>query len=437
MDSDSRAIICIILLFIASAYCALTETAIASVSKNRIKVLCEKGNRRALKVFYVIEHFEDAITTLLICTNIAHIAAASLVTVIVTRKWGLSAVTASTFITTLAMFFVGEMLPKSIGKKLSTQACLSCAGLLVILMKVLKPLSGLLSGIGKVTLKLVKVNDEEVSVTEDEIYDIIEDLAEEGSIDAEQSELISSALSFGDVTVASILTPRVDVEGFDINMPPNEVLAFLMEQNHSRVVVYDKSVDNIVGVLRIRKFFKSYIEKKVIPDVKKVMDEVYYAHGSMPIDELFTNMSNNRLNMAVILDGYGGTLGIVTVEDILEEIVGEIWDESDEINEPVVALTDSVYVVNGDETVADAFDYIEYEERDEKEEERFTNLLLADFICEHFDSIPKVGDSFIYADYLKITVSQVEHNRILQATIAIEPKLDEANAANDTEEVSE
>lgn len=433
MDSDSRAILLVVLLFIASAYFALTETALAAVSKNKIKVLVDKGNKRAVKVSYALDNFEDAITTLLICTNVAHIAAASLVTVAVTRKWGLSAVTASTFVTTIAMFFLGEMLPKSIGKKLSLKACLICDGLLVVLMKLLSPISSILSGIGKITLKLLKAEEDEVSVTEDEIYDIIDDLTEEGTLDEEQSELISSALSFGDVTASSILTPRVDVEGFDINMEPEAILEYLLSQNHSRVVVYDKSIDHIIGVVRLRQFLKVYINKKKIPDIKAVMDEVYYAHQSTPIDELFENMSANRINMAVILDGYGGTLGIVTVEDILEEIVGEIWDESDEITEPIIALTDSVYVVKGDETVADAFDFVSYEVKDDKDDERFTNLLMADFICEHFDEIPKTGDSFNY-DNLKITVSKVDNNRILEATVTVEVLTsdDDVNTDDDT-----
>lgn len=434
MDSDSRAIIIVVLLFIASAYCALAETALASVSKNKIKVLSEKGNRRAKKVLYALDNFEDAITTLLICTNIAHIAAASVVTVAVTRRWGMNAVTLSTVVTTIAMFFVGEMLPKSIGKKISLQASLFCDGLLVVLMKVCKPLSKILSGIGILTLKMLKTEDDVVSVTEDEIYDIIEDMEEEGTIDSSQGDLISSALSFGDITVSSILTPRVDVTGFDINLPAEEIFEFAKNQTHSRVVAYDRTIDNVVGVLQIRKYFKTYLSRGELPDIHEVIDEVYYAHQSTLIDELLDKMTRNRLNMAVILDGFGGMLGIVTVEDILEEIVGEIWDESDVISEPVVALTDSVYVVNGDETVADAFEYIGYDDPDNDEnEDRFTNLLMADWICEHFDSIPIVGDDFHYYD-LKIIVSETDHNRILKAIISIVAKADDSEMAEEVDE---
>lgn len=434
MDPDSRSWIIVLLLFAASAYFALTETAIASVSKNRIKVRLDKGDVRAEKVMYVLENFEDAITTLLICTNIAHIAAASVVTVFVTRKWGLSAVTASTFIVTLAMFFVGEMLPKSIGKKTSEKSSLACAGLLVVLMKVLKPFTLLLSGIGRLALKIGGAKNE-ISVTEEEIFDIIEDMTEEGSLDEEQSELISSALSFGDLTVGAIMTPRVDIEGIDINMAPEDILNELLGQNHSRLIVYDGTVDKVVGVMRLRRFLKSYISRKTIPNIKRMTDDVYFAHQSMPIDELFDNMTAGRFSVAVVLDGFGGTAGMVTIEDILEEIVGEIWDEDDEIKEPIVKLSDDTVIVSCDETVLDAFEAVGYEEEDESLEDRFTNLLLGDFIYEKIGQIPKRGDSFEYNN-LKIRVEEVSNNRVLSAKItAMKPE--ETKETKETKEAKE
>ena len=425
MDSDSRAIIEIVLLFIASAYFALTETALASVSKNKVKVLVEKGNKKAEAVLYALDDFEGAITTLLICTNVAHIAVGSMITVVVTRRWGLNAVSISTIITTLVMFFFGEMLPKSIGKKLSLSASLYCDGLLVVLMKLLRPLTGILSAIGKFTLKITKSDDsDEVQVTEDEIYDIIEDMQEEGSISEAKGELISSALSFGDSTVSSILTPRVDIEGIDIDSRPEEVIDFVLNHNHSRVLIYEGSMDKIIGMLSIRKYLKHYIETRELPNVRDLMDEVYYTHQSMPIDELFNTMTQNKHTLAVVLDGFGGTLGIVTTEDMVEEIVGEIWDESDIVKEPIVSLTDNVYIVKGDETVEDVFEYIHYEDPDTREnEDRFVNLMMADWILEHFEGIPKVGDTYNYYK-LKITVSKVDNNRILEATVTIQPDMD-------------
>ncbi len=427
MDDDSRLqLIFVVLMFVLSAIFALTETAFSAVSRNKVKVSAERGDSRAKKALYVLDHFDDAITTLLICTNIAHIAAASLMTVVVTRKWGLSAVTLSTFLVTLAMFFFGEMLPKSIGKKASAKVSLSMAGFLVILMKIFWPLSKLLSGIGNLTARSMK-DSEEFSVTEDELYDIIEDMAEEGAIDEEQGELISSALQFADVEVSSILTPRVDVAAVDINDPKEEILQFIQKQNHSRILVYEKSVDNVIGVLQIRKYLKQYIKNKEMPELRPLLDEVYYTHQSTGIDELLDEMTRRKLNMAVVTDSYGGTLGIVTVEDILEEIVGEIWDEDDVIRDPIVEITKDVYLVNGDETVQDTFDYIGFEVPQDEEENRFTNLLMSDWVCEMLGRIPARGDSFCYHN-LTVLVNEVVHNRILKIRVDIERSEEEAEA---------
>lgn len=432
MDPDSRlSIIIVILLFAAAAYCALTETAIASVSKNKIKVAADRGDTRAKRVLNVIEHFDEAITTLLILTNIAHIAAASVVTVMVTRKWGLSAVTISTVIVTLLMFFLGEMLPKSIGKKIPEKASLACSGLLSFLMKVCKPLERILTFISGFVMRHSK--GEEASVTEDELYDIIEDLAEEGYISDEESDLIASTLQFSDVTAGSILTPRVDVVGLDVNKTPEEALELIKSQNHSRIPVYEESMDNIIGVLQIRKFLRSYISNKKIPNVRELLDDVYYTHQSTQINELLYNMSTRKINMAVITDAYGGTLGVVTVEDILEEIVGEIWDEDDEIVEPIVEIAENTYITNGDETVISVFDFMEFEDPEEEEnEERFTNLLMADWALEEFPEIPTEGDSFDYHN-LRISVEKIEHNRIYQLKVEVLPEKDEEDVDTDAD----
>ena len=432
MDPDSRlSIIIVVLLFLAAAYCALTETALASVSKNKMKVAADRGDTRAKKVMYALEHFDEAITTLLISTNIAHIAAASVVTVIVTRKWGLSAVTLSTVVVTLLMFFLGEMLPKSIGKKIPEKASLACTGLLVVLMKILKPFERILTLFSSFVMKHSK--GEEASVTEDELYDIIEDMAEEGYISDEESELIVSTLQFSDVTAGSILTPRVDVVGLDVNKSPEEAMELIKSQTHSRIPVYEDSIDNIIGVLQIRKFLRAYIANKKIPEVKYLLDEVYYTHQSTQINELLYNMSTRKINMAVITDAYGGTLGVVTVEDILEEIVGEIWDEDDEIVEPIVEIADDTYIANGDETVITVFDFMEFEDPDEEEnEERFTNLLIADWALEEFPEIPEKGDSFDYYN-LHISVEEIEHNRIYKLKIEVLPTEEDGASANGVE----
>ena len=415
MDDGSQSTwLIVILLLFAAMFFAIAETAFASVSRVRLKTDAERGDKRAEKALYVTDHFDRAITTLLICTNIVHIATASIVTVYVTKRWGISAVSISTLITTLVVFFFGEMLPKSIARKYSEQLSLATAGTLRFLMTVLKPAAVLLPAIGNAAARMLKGEDE-AAVTESDIYDIIEDMAEEGTINEEQSELISSALQFGDVTVESILTSRVDVAAIDINMPQEAILQFIKEQNHSRLPVYEGTIDNIIGILHIRKYIRYYIRKGEALDIKPLLYEPYFIHQSTKIDDLLTIMSRKKINIAVVTDNYGGTLGIVTDEDILEELVGEIWDEDDRAVRNVVPMTDGSYSVNPEEDILDVLDElgVEYTEEDEQ---RIKHKLMNELAYEAFPSIPVAGDSFHYLG-TKISVLVMRHNRIMRLKV--------------------
>ena len=426
MDDGSRLPwIIAALLLVCAAFFAVTETSMASASRSRIKASAERGDFRAKKTLYVLDNFDLAISTLLICTNIVHIAAASIVTLAVTRKWGVSAVSISTIITTVVVFFAGEMLPKSVAKKYSDTLALSCAPVLCFFMKLFAPLSKLLTWIGQAAAKLTP-GDSQISVTEDELYDIIEDMTEEGSLDEDQGDLISSALQFGDVTVESVLTPRVDIVAININSSHAELLSLIKSTNHSRLPVYEGSIDNIIGVLQIRKYIKAYLRLGENLDIKPMLDEVFFVHQSTNIDELLPILSKRKLNIAVVTDNYGGTLGIVTVEDILEELVGEIWDEDDVIEEPMVEIGDGVYEVGADETVSDVFDQLGYE--DPENDEELVNTLMGEWAYEKFDTIPKPGDSFRYHQVL-VPVQDMNHNRIMKLTVALLPAEEEGGEA--------
>ena len=426
MDDGSRLpwILAVLLLFCA-AFFAVAETAYASCPKSRVKAAAERGDARAKTALLILDDFDKAISTLLICTNIVHIATASIVTVAVTKLWGLSAVSISTIVTTIVVFFAGEMLPKSIAKKYSEPLALATGPVLRFLMKVFTPLSALLTWIGQSAAKLTP-DETPVSFTEDELYDIIEDMTEEGSLDEQQGELISSALQFGEVTVESVLTPRVDLVAVDISSRLEDILAVIKTTNHSRLPVYEGSIDNIIGVLQIRKFIKAYLRLGNNLDLRPLMDEVFFIHQSTNIDELLPVMSKRKLNMAVVTDNYGGTLGIVTVEDILEELVGEIWDEDDVVEESFVELGNGVYMVDADESVTDVFEQLGFE--DPEADEELVNTLMGEWAYEQFSAIPKVGDSFQYHQ-VQVTVAAMTHNRILKLKVALLPETEEGGQA--------
>ena len=369
MDDGSRiSWLILILLFLGAMFFAFAETAFASVSRTRLRARVDRGDSRAKKALYVTENIDRAITTILIGTNITHLAAASIVTVNVTRIWGVSAVTLSTLLTTLAVFFFAEMLPKSIARKYAETISLASASLLCFLMTVLRPFSALLAMIGNSAAKLLP-GEAEASVTENELYDIIEDMTEAGTLDEDQGELISSALQFGDVTVESILTSRVDVAAIDIAMPQEEILTFIKEQTHSRLPVYEDTIDNVIGILQVRNYIRHYLRQGKYLDMRPLLEEPMFVHQSTKIDDLLPVMSVKKQNVAIVLDNYGGMLGIVTVEDILEELVGEIWDEDDQIEETFIRLQDGTLSVDPEEHVIDVLDELDIHYTEEQEEE--------------------------------------------------------------------
>ncbi len=423
-DGNPLSWLIIAFLLLMAFYFAMLETAFSTVSRIKVKTALDKGDRRAKNAMFVLDNFDKAITTILIGTNIVHTVTAAIVTVMVTKLWGVSVVTLSTFITTFVVFFAAEMLPKTIAKKYSLSLSLTLASTLKFFMTIFTPLAYVLTAIGQTVAKHTK-GDTEVTVTEDELYDIIENMKDEGELDAQKGELVHSALMFADVTAESIMTPRVDVTAVNISLMPADILEIVKASRHSRFPVYAGTIDSIVGVLQIRKFIKAYLKQGDALDIATVLDETHFAHQSTKIDELLSVMSRKRLNMTVVTDNYGGTSGIVTVEDILEELVGDIWDEDDDIIESFVQLDDGSFQLDPELTMEDCFEMMDFDDPDDFD---FEHKLIGEWVFEHFDAIPSEGDSFIY-NGLEITVGEMSHNRIVKLIARILPK-DEEEGGN-------
>ena len=317
----------IILLFLA-AFFAVSETAIASANRNKLRVASERGDLRADRALFVLDNFDRAITTILICTNIIHIAAAAIVTVYVTARYGAGAVSISTIIMTVLVFFFGEMLPKSAAKKYANRFTLSNAGLIMVLMKVLTPFSFVLAKIGDLASRLTKA-EQELTVTEDELHDIIEDMTEEGTLEEDEGELIQSAIEFGDITVRTIMTPIDKVVSINAEDSAEEILEQIKSQVHSRLPVYSGDLNHITGILQIRTYIRAYLTDKNDLDIKELLNKPLFINQDLKIDELLPIMAEHQFTLAVAHDGHGHSTGVVSVEDILEELVGEIWDEDD------------------------------------------------------------------------------------------------------------
>ena len=329
MDTVPRSsLFAVIVLIFAAAWLAVTETAVSSANHARIKLAKDRGDSRAEKALFILDNFDRAITTLLICTNIVHITAATIVTVAVTRAFGKGAVTLSTLIMTVLIFFFGEMLPKSLAKKYANRFTIAHAGMLKLLMTVLKPLSAILSKIADFASRLTK-DEAEISVTEDELHDIIEDMTEEGTLEEDEGELIQSAIEFGDISAGTIMTPISSVNAVNCADDPENILEFIKEQPHSRLPVYKNDLDHIIGILQIRSFLRAYLKDRNDLDIEKLMTKPLFISKELTLDELLPIMAEHGFTLAVATDGRGHSVGVVSVEDILEELVGEIWDEDE------------------------------------------------------------------------------------------------------------
>ncbi len=324
MDDGSQILMLIIAIFFAAAfYFAIAETSFASVSRVRIKTAAERGDARAANALYVLDQFDSAVTTILIGTNITHLGIASIVTVLVIRKWGAGFVSISTLATTIAVFFLSEMLPKSVAKRYCEPLALATAGSLRFFMKLFKPVSFILTAIGQGAARLIG-QTEEVSVTEEELHEIIEDMADDGMLDEDQSELINSALDFGAIKVGSILTARMEMEALPVTATPQEVSDFLMAHGHSRYPVYEGTIDHVVGTLRMRKYLKA-CRREERPDLRELIDPPLFVHHSVSVFDLLREMNRQKVSLAIVMDDWGGVCGMTTIEDALEELAGDLW----------------------------------------------------------------------------------------------------------------
>ena len=418
MDGDSwLSWIAIVFCLCMAAYFAVAEVSATSVSRIRLKARLEQGDGKVKKALYVQDNFDLAISAILIGTNIVHITTATLTTVLVTRTWGASWVALGTIVCTIAVFFAGEMLPKSIGKRYSERCAIATAPSLCFFMRIFAPLAKALSHIGEFFSSLFK-GDAQVTVTEDELYDIIENMTDEGELPEERAELVHSALEFGDVTVERVFTPRVDVAALDVNTEPEKILTFIREQRHSRLPVYEGSIDNIVGILQIRKYVRAYLKTGEYPKLTELLDTPCFVHQSASIDELLEELNRRKISLAVVTDNYGGTMGIVTVEDILEELVGEIWDEDDVAQVKFRALGDNTYEVSADTDMEDLFDELDYPDPEDTDWE---HKPVGEWVYEQFDMIPSQGDTFTW-HRLRVTVEAIDHRRIRKLRITLLPE---------------
>ncbi|MBC8570598.1 HlyC/CorC family transporter [Oscillospiraceae bacterium NSJ-54] len=405
----------IVVLVALSAFFSSTETAYSSVNMIRMRHYADSGDKRAKTALGIAENFDRALSAILIGNNIVNIASASIGTVIFTALMGPAGVGVSTAVMTVVVLIFGEILPKTLAKDNAEKTALAAAGPLRALMTIFSPLVTVFVWLTKVVRR--KDGGKQPSVTEEELKYIIEEIEDEGVLQKQESELLQSALEFDDITVSEICTPRVDMVAVDLGDSVEEIKNVFLSEKYTRVPVYDKTIDSIVGVLHEREFLRAYIEHGDQVDVQSLIQEVLFIPPKKRISTLLRELQRSRSHMAIIADQYGGTFGLITLEDILEELVGEIWDEEDEVERDIEVLGEGRIRVKGDIDVDDVFDYFGLPDPDDS----ITAVTISGYIMDVAGKVPESGERFS-ADGFVFHVEQVEEQRILSVVISRRPQ---------------
>ncbi len=401
-------IIIIIILIVFSAFFSGCETAFTSSNKIRLKTLADEGNKRAEKVLVMLEKYDRFISTDLIGNNLVNIMSTSIATVLFIRialdnHWDENVgTTLSTVVMTILVLTFGEVLPKGIAKAMPEKMAMFCYPLIKFLTYVFLPISIIFEKMQKLALSLFKGKNEN-SITEDELLTIIDEIEEEGRIKPYEKELISSAIKFDDIEVKEIVTPRKEIVAISDDSTIEEIHDVFKESKFTRLPIYNGTIDNIIGILNEKDFYQEIMDREDHPNkkfnVKEIMQPIHFFYDEAKISIVFRQFKENKFHMAVVLDQYDGTLGLITLEDVLEELVGEIFDESDEIFEETQEVQEGQYIVAGKEMLFDAFDTMEIEISDDLE-----NQTVNAWASQNLGHIPFSGDNFLYNDEWKITI---------------------------------
>lgn len=400
-------VILIVVLILLSAFFSAAETAFTSANRIRLKNMQEEGSKGAGIALKVIERYDKCLTTILIGNNIVNIATSSLATILCVRLFAEKGPLIATAATTVIVLIFGEITPKTIAKGNAEIFSIFFGRILHALMIVLTPLSAIFLLMQKGMSKLF-IKKSEVSVTEQELMHIIDEIEDEGVLEAQESALVRNALEFDETTAEQIMQPRVNVVGVDMYDSNEKVMELFKSEAYTRLPVYEKSLDHIVGLISYRDFTQKIMTD---PDfsLSDIISDIMYIPSLMRISEVLKKMQREKEHMAVVVDQYGGTAGILTMEDVLEELVGEIWDENDEVSTPVRFVEKNVFIVSGEVSKVDFNRFFENQEMDYEINGDFNTV--GGWALELFGKIPSSGDS-IETDEFVITVKNLNERRI-------------------------
>ena len=409
MDSSSISmLVALVVLVVLSAYFSATETAFTSLNRIRLRTRADNGSLRAAKTLELAEEYDKLLSTILIGNNIVNITATTVATVLCTKWFRQYGPTVATVALTVIILIFGEISPKSLAKENPESWAMFSYPLLKLLMVVFTPLNFLFTQWKRLLGRVFRKKGED-GITEEELVGMVDQAENEGGLDEHESDLIRNAIEFNDLEVSEILTPRVDLVAAGENSTMEEVGALFAESGYSRIPIYHDTIDNIVGVVHEKDFYAARYRGETM--VSNIKSPVFYTTGNTKISELLRILQKNKAHMAVVVDEYGGTEGIATLEDIVEELVGEIWDEHDEVIETFRKQEDGSYLIACSADLDDMYDLFQVKGECDA-------ATVSGWVMEQVGRVPEVGDHF-QAEGLDVTVTKVEHRRVLEIRVRV------------------
>lgn len=420
MDSSQVTRILIFLFCLGlSAFFSASETAFTSLRKAKLETKSKAGDEESGRALKLHGKYENLLSTILIGNNLVNISASAVATLFfmqINQRYG---AVLSTVITTVVLLIFSEITPKLIAKILPEKVAVKFTPLLSFIMVIFKPLVWIMSQWQNLVKKIIP-EDEDSGISEDELLQYVDEAHKEGNLEAEEHSLVKRAMEFDDYNVSTILIPRVDVIAVDVEDTDQDIIELFDEHGYSRLPVYEDTIDKVVGLIHEKDFFRYLRDKRENNsnlNIRSIVKDVLYIPGGVKLSDVLKLMQHDKIHMAAIIDEHGGLEGIVTMEDILEELVGEIWDESDEIEYEVRSINKGTeYEMLGKTDIDKAFEILKLEE----DEESKSNTL-GGFVVEKLDKMPEAGDSFVYENY-EFEVKNIDANRVDKVSVK---KIDE------------
>ena len=411
-------IILLVLLLASSAFFSASETALSTSSRIRLKNMAREGNERAVEVLRLIGEFDTALSTILIGNNVVNICAASIATLLFIQAFGEAGLSISTTVMTVLVLVFGEISPKILAKERPEAFAMTAAPYLRFLIILLTPVNYLFLRLKQMLKKMVRTGSGGRGVTEEELKVLVDEVENQGTIDRDESDLIKSAIEFGDIRVKEILTPRVDVVSCNLTSSNAEILRIFASHGFSRLPVYDEEENNIIGIVHAKDFYDEYLKDRKFA-LKSIIRNVIYVHRSTKVSLVLKNMQRSKVQVAVVIDSYGSVAGIASIEDIVEELVGEIWDEHDVAVSIFHKLGADRYLVSCDSVSRNASlrDLFEYMQLDFDLYD-LENQPISGWVVDTLGEIPEKGASFTYRS-LEVVVNKTNAHRVLEIIVTV------------------